>query len=44
MSGAPALLVDRLTKSFGDRIAFRDVSFVVGYGEVFGFLGPNGDI
>jgi ABC-2 type transport system ATP-binding protein len=41
-SGAPALAVDRLTKTFGDRVAFRDVSFEVGYGEVFGFLGPNG--
>jgi ABC-2 type transport system ATP-binding protein len=40
-SGA-ALAVDRLTKRFGDREAFRDVSFEVGYGEVFGFLGPNG--
>jgi ABC-2 type transport system ATP-binding protein len=38
----PALAVDRLTKRFGDRVAFRDVSFEVGYGEVFGFLGPNG--
>ena len=41
-SHAAALAVDRLTKSFGDRVAFRDVSFEVGYGEVFGFLGPNG--
>jgi ABC-2 type transport system ATP-binding protein len=40
--GAPALAVDRLTKRFGDRVAFQDVSFEVGYGEVFGFLGPNG--
>jgi len=31
-----------LTKRFGDRVAFDDVSFEVGYGEVFGFLGPNG--
>jgi ABC-type multidrug transport system ATPase subunit len=38
----PALVVDGLTKRFGDRVAFRDVSFEVGYGEVFGFLGPNG--
>jgi ABC-2 type transport system ATP-binding protein len=38
----PALAVDRLTKRFGDRVAFQDVSFEVGYGEVFGFLGPNG--
>jgi ABC-2 type transport system ATP-binding protein len=41
-SGVPALSVDRLTKRFGDRVAFRDVSFEVGHGEVFGFLGPNG--
>ena len=40
--GAPALVVDRLTKRFGDRVAFDDVSFEVGHGEVFGFLGPNG--
>jgi ABC-2 type transport system ATP-binding protein len=38
----PALAVERLTKRFGDRVAFKDVSFEVGYGEVFGFLGPNG--
>ena len=37
-----ALVVEHLTKRFGDRIAFDDVSFEVGYGEVFGFLGPNG--
>jgi ABC-2 type transport system ATP-binding protein len=40
--GSPALAVSRLTKRFGDRVAFRDVSFEVGHGEVFGFLGPNG--
>lgn len=39
---APALVVDHLTKRFGERIAFQDVSFTVGAGEVFGFLGPNG--
>ncbi len=37
-----ALVVDGLTKRFGDRIAFSDVSFAVDAGEVFGFLGPNG--
>jgi ABC-2 type transport system ATP-binding protein len=41
-SGAPALSVEHLSKRFGDRIAFDDVSFEVGHGEVFGFLGPNG--
>jgi ABC-2 type transport system ATP-binding protein len=38
----PALSVDRLTKRFGVRTAFADLSFEVGRGEVFGFLGPNG--
>jgi ABC-2 type transport system ATP-binding protein len=41
-SGGPALRVDHLTKRFGDRMAFQDVSFTVAVGEVFGFLGPNG--
>jgi ABC-2 type transport system ATP-binding protein len=40
--GESALLVEHMTKRFGDRVAFDDVSFGVGYGEVFGFLGPNG--
>ena len=40
--GESALIVEHLTKRFGDRVAFDDVSFEVGYGEVFGFLGPNG--
>jgi ABC-2 type transport system ATP-binding protein len=40
--GAPALTVNGLTKRFGDRVAFADVSLEVGRGEVFGFLGPNG--
>lgn len=37
-----ALSVDGLGKRFGDRVAFEDVSFEIGHGEVFGFLGPNG--
>ncbi len=37
-----ALVVKDLTKRFGERTAFSEVSFNVGYGEVFGFLGPNG--
>ena len=40
--GESALVVEHLTKRFGERVAFDDVSFEVGYGEVFGFLGPNG--
>jgi ABC-2 type transport system ATP-binding protein len=38
----PVLTVDRLTKRFGRRTAFSEVSFEVLRGEVFGFLGPNG--
>jgi ABC-2 type transport system ATP-binding protein len=38
----PALVVQRLSKRFGERVAFEDVSFEIGRGEVFGFLGPNG--
>jgi ABC-2 type transport system ATP-binding protein len=39
---APAISVRGLGKRFGDRVAFENLSFDVGYGEVFGFLGPNG--
>ena len=34
-------MVEHLSKHFGARAAFDDVSFEVGYGEVFGFLGPE---
>ena len=40
--GEPAISVRGLSKRFGDRVAFQDVSFEIGHGEVFGFLGPNG--
>ncbi|HWC85272.1 MAG TPA: ABC transporter ATP-binding protein [Solirubrobacteraceae bacterium] len=41
-SRVPALSVQGLSKRFGSRVAFEDVSFEIGHGEVFGFLGPNG--
>jgi ABC-2 type transport system ATP-binding protein len=41
-SEAPALVVEGLSKRFGERVAVDDVSFEVPAGEVFGFLGPNG--
>ena len=40
--GGSAISARGLTKRFDDRVAFADVSFDIGYGEVFGFLGPNG--
>ena len=39
---ADVLVVERLSKSFGDRVAVSEVSFSLAAGEVFGFLGPNG--
>jgi ABC-2 type transport system ATP-binding protein len=41
-SGAVALSVHGFSKRFGDRVAFDNISFDIGSGEVFGFLGPNG--
>jgi ABC-2 type transport system ATP-binding protein len=38
----PAIRASHLTKRFGERTAFEDLTFEVGVGEVFGFLGPNG--
>ncbi|MGA2837775.1 MAG: ABC transporter ATP-binding protein [Acidimicrobiales bacterium] len=34
--------VEELSKSYGDSVAVRDVSFEVNKGEVFALLGPNG--
>ncbi|MBX5466942.1 MAG: ATP-binding cassette domain-containing protein [Firmicutes bacterium] len=36
------IVVEQLTKRFGEIEAVRGVSFTVGAREVFGFLGPNG--
>src|ERR1700728_2903799 len=41
-TGAVAVSVEGLGKTFGGQAAFADVSFEIGHGEVFGFLGPNG--
>ncbi|MGB8656612.1 MAG: ATP-binding cassette domain-containing protein [Candidatus Zixiibacteriota bacterium] len=34
--------VQNLTKTFGDFIAVKNISFFVSKGEIFAFLGPNG--
>jgi ABC-type multidrug transport system ATPase subunit len=39
---AAAIVIDGLTKKFGDFTAVDRVSFSVADGEIFGFLGPNG--
>ena len=40
--GGPAILVEHLTKKFGDFTADDDLNFSVKQGEIFGILGPNG--
>lgn len=37
-----AIVVERLTKSYGEKVAVRDLSFTVARGEIFALLGPNG--
>lgn len=34
--------IDRVMKSFGDKVALKDVSFSVPAGQICGLLGPNG--
>jgi ribosome-dependent ATPase len=40
--GPPAIAASHLTRRFGDFVAVDDVSFCIGRGEIFGFLGSNG--
>lgn len=39
---APAVLIEKLQKRYGNVEAVKDVSFQVEPGEIFGLLGPNG--
>ncbi|AKG23864.1 daunorubicin resistance protein DrrA family ABC transporter ATP-binding protein [Calothrix sp. 336/3] len=39
---APAVLIEKLKKSYGTVEAVKDVSFTIESGEIFGLLGPNG--
>jgi ABC-2 type transport system ATP-binding protein len=38
----PAIVVEELTKKFGEFVAVDHVTFSVEEGEIFGWLGPNG--
>lgn len=42
MSSQDALVLDGLTKRYGEFTAVRDVSLRVPEGSIYGFLGPNG--
>jgi ABC-2 type transport system ATP-binding protein len=42
VNGANAIVVENLTKKFGDFTAVDGISFSVQKGELFGLLGPNG--
>ncbi len=39
---APAIISKGLVKQFGDFTAVNGIDFEVHFGEIFGFLGPNG--
>ncbi len=41
-TAAPAIVVEGLTKSYGDRQVLKGLSFAVAPQEIFGILGPNG--
>jgi ABC-2 type transport system ATP-binding protein len=42
MSGEPAITAHELTKQYGDVAALHGVTFEVGAGAIFGYLGRNG--
>ena len=39
---AVSVVVEKLTRRFGETIAVDDISFRVSKGELFGFIGPDG--
>jgi ABC-2 type transport system ATP-binding protein len=42
MNSQDSIIVENLTKKYGDFFAVNDISFTVKKGEIFGFLGSNG--
>ncbi len=42
MKNEPVIVVEKLTKQFGNFVAVDNISFEVSKGEIFGFLGANG--
>jgi len=42
MSESPAVVAQGLTKRYESTVALDDVSFSIGTGELFGFIGPDG--
>jgi ABC-2 type transport system ATP-binding protein len=42
MSESPAVVAQGLTKRYDTTVALDDVSFSIGKGELFGFIGPDG--
>ncbi|MBX9804436.1 MAG: ABC transporter ATP-binding protein [Alphaproteobacteria bacterium] len=42
MSTTFAIDVENLTKKYGDKTVVRNFSIQVAYGQIYGFLGPNG--
>lgn len=38
----PALMIDRVTKRYGDHVVLKDVSLTIEEGEFYALMGPNG--
>ncbi len=41
-SAEPILVAEKLSKSYGRRLALRELSFILEAGQILGLLGPNG--